>query len=935
MNYEELKRKYDDLLDENIRLKKLLCENGIVFEEVANQVAKAKPIYEADINIKSASQKKVELFKSLFVGRHNVVAKRWQSSTGKTGYSPYCMNEWQSGICEKPRVKCKVCKAKNFVRLDNKVIENHLKGNCVIGLYPLMDQDLCKLLVMDFDKKNWEEEVKLIAESCEELDIDYSIEISRSGNGAHLWFFFNEIVKASEARKFGFAILDYTMQKSDIITFTSYDRLFPNQDFVEKEGFGNLIALPLQKQPRLEGKSIFVDKKLEPYEDQWQYLSSIKPIDIEVVRGMNEQFKEFESCNGDYREEKVQNWNIDKSDFIQPFDVVIDNGVTLNKNQMTTRAIYKIRKLASYNNPEFFTMQAMRMSTYNISRVVEIYQETKKTITIPRGLLEDLKSLFEDYRIDYNLYDERIVGDGFDVEFKGELRLQQQIAFDLLSQEDNGVLSATTGFGKTVIGASLIANKKVPTLVLVHTKELALQWIERLELFLEMKMIDNQKTKTGRKRKPIMIGQVGAGKNRLTGRVDIALMQSMIDKEKNVKELINDYGMILVDECHHVPSISFSNVLFDSRAKYVYGLTATPIRKDGHHPIIFMQCGPIRYRVDDKEMALQRTFEHYLIPRFTNLRLPLEVIEKELHISELYKQVCENKSRNNLIVKDIVEAVEDGRKPIVLSERASHLNILKELLEKHHLEVIVLVGTMKNSDRKKALETLRSIDEKPFVLLATGKLIGEGFDEAKLDTLFLTMPISWKGIVAQYAGRLHREFEGKSDVRIYDYIDIHILRLERMYHKRLSAFKSIGYSLLSSDEANDHEGIYSVENYFELLMNDIKQSSERVVIGSYQFDKKKLSLVKALIADKFNEGIKIILITKSDKKSLLLDEFYAAGVHVIYSDVCHKFASIDNKILWYGGIDPLGYSKENDHIIRVLSDSAEEIVGGKGGVSIE
>ncbi|MBI9011141.1 MAG: DEAD/DEAH box helicase family protein [Clostridiales bacterium] len=935
MKYEELNKKYEQLLDENIRLKKLLKKNGIVYEEAISSSVKEQSSSESVINIKSTSQKKVELFKSLFVGRTNVVAKRWESNNGKTGYSPYCMNEWQSGVCEKPRVKCKVCKTKNFVGLNYKVIESHLKGNVTLGLYPLMEQDLCKLLVMDFDKKNWKEEVVQVVESCEELEIDYSIEISRSGNGAHLWFFFDKIIRASEARKFGFAILDYTMQKSDFITFNSYDRLFPSQDFVEKEGFGNLIALPLQKQPRSEGKSIFVNKELIPYDDQWEYLSSIKRINIEVVREMNLQFKEFESCNSDYREEKVHHWNIGDSDFTQPLKIIFDRGVTLFKDQMTSKALYKIRKLASYNNPEFFSMQAMRMSTYNISRVVENYQETKETITIPRGLIEDLKALLKEYKIQYKLIDERITGNEFNVEFKGELRLQQQIALDLLSQNDNGVLSATTGFGKTVVGASLIAEKKVPTLIIVHTKELALQWIERLETFLEMEMIENQKTKTGRKRKPIMIGQLGAGKNRLTGRVDIALMQSMMDKDKNIRELINDYGMVLVDECHHVPSISFSNVLFESKAKYVYGLTATPIRKDGHHPIIFMQCGPIRYRVDAKEMAQQRTFEHYLIPRFTNLRLPLDVNEKDLHISELYKNVCENKSRNKLIVKDIKDAVGEGRKPIVLSERTSHLMLLKELLEECHLTVIVLVGTMKNSDRKKALETLRNIEEEPFVLLATGKLIGEGFDEAKLDTLFLTMPISWKGIVAQYAGRLHREFDGKHDVRIYDYIDIHVLRLERMYHKRLSAYKSIGYSLLSSDESIDQEGIYSIEDYFELVLNDINQSSERIIIGSYQFDNKKLESIKSLIADKFNNGIKIILVTKRNKKSILLDELHAAGVVVIYSDVCHKFVSIDNKILWYGGIDPLGYSKENDHIIRVLSDSAEEIVGGKERLYIE
>lgn len=935
MKYEELNKKYEQLLDENIRLKKLLKKNGIIYEEAISSSVKKQLSLESVINIKSTSQKKVELFKSLFVGRTNVVAKRWESSNGKTGYSPYCMNEWQSGVCEKPRVKCKVCKAKNFVGLNHKVIESHLKGNITLGLYPLMEQDFCKLLVMDFDRKNWKEEVVQVVESCEKLEIDCSIEISRSGNGAHLWFFFNKIIRASEARKFGFAILDYTMQSSDFITFSSYDRLFPSQDFVEKEGFGNLIALPLQKQPRSEGKSVFVNKELIPYDDQWQYLFSINRVNIEVVREMNQKFKEFESCNSDYREEKVQHWNISDSDFMQPLKIIIDRGVTLFKNQMTSKAVYKIRKLASYNNPEFFSMQALRMSTYNISRVVESYQETKQTITIPRGLIEDLKALLKEYKIHYKLIDERITSNEFNVEFKGKLRVQQQIALDLLSQNDNGVLSATTGFGKTVIGASLIAEKKVPTLILVHTKELALQWIERLETFLEMKMIENQKTKTGRKRKPIMIGQLGAGKNRLTGRVDIALMQSMMDKDKNIKELINNYGMVLVDECHHVPSISFSKVLFESIAKYVYGLTATPIRKDGHHPIIFMQCGPIRYRVDAKEMAQQRSFEHYLIPRFTNLRLPLGVNEKELHISELYKNVCENKSRNKLIVKDIKDAVGEGRKPIVLSERTSHLMLLKELLEECQLTVIFLVGTMKNSDRKKALETLRNIEEEPFVLLATGKLIGEGFDEAKLDTLFLTMPISWKGIVAQYAGRLHREFDGKHDVRIYDYIDIHVLRLERMYHKRLNAYKSIGYSLLSSDETTDQEGIYSIEDYFGLLLNDINQSSERIIIGSYQFDNKKLGSIKSLIADKFNNGVKIILVTERGKKSMLLDELHAAGVLVIYSDVCHKFVSIDNKILWYGGIDPLGCSKDNDNIIRVLSDSAEEIVGGKGRLYIE
>lgn len=387
-------------------------------------------------------------------------------------------------------------------------------------------------------------------------------------------------------------------------------------------------------------------------------------------------------------------------------------------------------------------------------------REINNQITIPRGLADDLFKFLDTYNVEYELQDLRVLPETFDVSFNGELRMDQDIAFQMLEQHECGVLSASTGFGKTVIGSRLIASKKVPTPILVNNKELALQWEVRLEMFLDMTMITDQITETGRKRKQIFVGRLGGGKNRLTGRVDIALMQSMSNKDKSLKELIHNYGMVIVDECHRVPSVSYTNVLYASDAKYVYGLTATPIRSDGHRPIIFMQCGPIRYTVDAKSQAIQRGFEHIIVPRFTPIKLPIESREKDMHITEFFKLICESEHRNKLIAKDIIDVVKEGRTPLVLSERTTQLDLIYDLLKKENFDVLVLKGTLKTFERKEVFDTLRNINNKPFVLLATGKLIGEGFDLAKLDTLFLAQPISFKGKVNQYAGRLHRNCEG-------------------------------------------------------------------------------------------------------------------------------------------------------------------------------
>ncbi|MDY0315996.1 MAG: DEAD/DEAH box helicase family protein [Bacteroidales bacterium] len=537
--------------------------------------------------------------------------------------------------------------------------------------------------------------------------------------------------------------------------------------------------------------------------------------------------------------------------------------------------------------------------------------------------------------IKYLINDTRYNGKEIRVEFKGQLTDKQEEAFCELSKYNEGVLSATTGFGKTVIGARVIAEKRRPTLILVHTKELAKQWKARLEQFLQIsEPIEKDKNNKS------LIGQLGGGKKQLSGIIDIAIMQSMFEKDKGVKQLINQYGLIIVDECHHISATNFSRIISSANAKYIYGLTATPIRKDGHHPIIFMHCGPIRFKVDAKKEALLREFEHYIIPRFTGTRMPVFKKYNEWHITEVYQHICESKHRNQLIVADIIESINAGRNPLVLTERTSHINDLVKLMEGMDFEVIVLSGNLKTKERNKSHKKIEALEDGDrFVIIATGKLIGEGFDEARLDTLFMAMPIAWKGTIAQYAGRLHRNYKGKNEVLIYDYVDVHIPVLERMYHKRLTAYRSLGYSIKDSDSKEDIENsIYDETNYFEYLIKDIKTAEKNILISSPYLQKKKVNEIKEILIEKYKAGVRITLCLKkleeyTKHNSQFIDDFInemkREGIDIIQIPNNYlKFMVIDNAIVWYGGIDILGRSYNDNSLIRILDEVlANELIG--------
>lgn len=613
----------------------------------------------------------------------------------------------------------------------------------------------------------------------------------------------------------------------------------------------------------------------------------------------------------------------------------------VSKNGFSHKALNIIKRLAAFKNPDFYKAQAMRLPTFDKPRIISLSDETPEYLCFPRGCELDLINLFSAHKVDVKWVDKSYSGKQIDVEFNGQLRDEQEDAVGSMLQHDNGVLSATTAFGKTVIGAKIISVKKINTLILVHTQQLLEQWKERLNQFLVIneELPSDEIKKRGRKKNRSLIGQLGGRKNNLSGIIDVAIMQSLV-KGDEVKEFIRNYGMVIVDECHHVPAFSFEQILKNVAGKYVYGLTATPVRQDGHHPIIFMHCGPVRYKVDARKQAEKRPFEHYVIPRFTPFRKPVSQDEKEWSIGQIYAEISTSQIRNKLIIDDVIKSVNEGRNPIVLTERTAHVEVIANALKEVLPNVITLTGGMSAKERKAALERLSSIPaESNIVIVATGKFVGEGFDEPRLDTLFLAMPVAWKGTVQQYAGRLHRLYQNKSEVQIYDYVDVHVGVLERMYQKRLKGYASIGYS--ARGDSRPFESINTIfdnSNFLTVFSNDISSAKSDIVIVSPYVTKKRLSQMLSILMTGINNGAKLTVITRpetdyKERDRLTFEEMISSikntGASIIFkSNIHQKFAVIDQRIVWYGSINLLSFGNSEESIMRLDSlNIANELIG--------
>lgn len=777
---DELRR----LRDENARLKNLLTQHGISCEESTIPESVPAPTESAPFSTQLTTDDKIALFRRLFRGREDVYPQRWESVKGKNGYSPACGNEWQPGVCHKPRVKCGDCSQRQLLPVTDQLIYDHLAGKQTIGVFPLLTDDSCYFLAADFDEADWREDAKAFMQSCRELDIPAALEISRSGNGAHIWIFFSEPVPAREARHLGAALISYTCDRTRQLSLASYDRLFPNQDIMPKGGFGNLIALPLQKQPRDLGRSVFVDDHLQPYPDQWVFLTSLRPMsrrDLEdaILRASGGRHPLDVAFAAE--EEEFKPWQRPSpvparivGQLPKSLTLVLANQIFIAKADLSQSLANRLIRLAAFQNPEFYKAQAMRLPIWNKPRIIGCAENYPQHIGLPRGCLDAVLDLLQENDIRPETQDERLTGRKVTAKFTGTLRKDQKAALREMLKHEVGVLCAPTAFGKTVTAATLIARRKVSTLVLVHRTELLRQWQERLTGFLEFPKG--------------CLGVIGGGKKKPSGMIDIAVMQSLSRRE-DLGTLLDQYGQIIIDECHHLSAFSFEAILKQAKAKFVVGLTATPIRRDGHQPIIFMQCGSIRHSAAKPETTPAQ----------------LEVWPQILHvpqippaspIQEVFRILANDATRNRHIAGNILAAYREGRKVLVLTERTEHLPLLQEALGNKVEHCFVLHGRLSKKQRTAVFAELDILEEAaPRVLLATGRLIGEGFDHPPLDTLVLAMPISWKGTLQQYAGRLHREHAEKQDVRIYDYIETDQPQLLRMWDKRQRGYRTMEYEI--------------------------------------------------------------------------------------------------------------------------------------------
>lgn len=735
-------------------------------------------------NLHASPESKIDLFLSYFKGRSDVYPFRWKSKNGRSGYSPACWNEWQPKVCNKPKISCSECKNQNFKLPDYQAIYGHLKGVQTVGIYPLLNDNSTYILAADFDKEDWFEALTAFAVTCESFSIPFLLERSRSGNGGHLWIFFSEAVSASDARKLGNGLLRKTMELYPLLSFDCFDRLFPNQDIMPEGGFGNLIALPLQNEPRKHNNSVFINNDGIPYKDQWSILAATPKVTesqlqyylnllssyVEIVSDGTEGSEPWKKFN--------DNDNSKIEDCPKKVTITLADQLYVSITNLPGKLISKLKHCAVFSNPEFYKRQALRLSTIGTSRYISTAHIENGYLILPRGCLTEVTRIMSEQLIEIEYSDKRFEGNQLEkIKFTGKLKSQQKKAVDALLEKNNGVFVASTGFGKTVTGLALVAKRKINTLILVHNRQLADQWLERIKVFLIN----------------VEIGSLLGGKDKLSYEVDVATYQSLVSRNGiDIKPAIEKYGQILIDECHHLPATNYESLIKSVNTKYIHGFTATPKRQDGLEKLMHFQLGPVVY----KAISTISSFEKYVKAIQTKTLFPSEWLlpDTKPHISQVYKHLVSDRERNEMIVNSIQRSVNNDRSVMVLTERKEHIELLAQMMSKKDIQVVELHGGISAKQRKERIALLSTKPNKdaPLVILATGKYVGEGFDLPHLDTLFITLPIAWRGILAQYAGRIQREWSDKKVIRVYDFID-DFPTLKRMWKKREKGYKALGY----------------------------------------------------------------------------------------------------------------------------------------------
>lgn len=972
---EKFRDRIAQLEAENSKLRELLRKSGIIYmEDLSQEYAAREQLNQGTlIRPTEVTADMANHFFSMFWGRTDVYTKRSvNQKTGKSGYYPQCDHFWRYGCPKRDgkKVRCQDCGNRKWSALDKQVILRHLIGNAedgsdVVGIYPLLPDDTCRLIVFDFDHhekceekqqqgdNDWREEVDVLRKICSRNGVNALVERSRSGNGAHVWIFFQKAIPSSLARKFGFALLRKGADSVNLKTFRYYDRLLPMQESLPPGGLGNLIALPLQGQALKEGNSAFVDEEWNAYPNQWKVLFEKTKLSREFVEQRVQEWTGAAVSGGEGQTDEKP-WEITRhfhrEDADGEIQIVLSDGIYIATCNLQPRLQNRIRRMAAFNNPGYFKNQAMGLSNYNNSRLIYLGRDEGDFIRIPRGLLEELKRRCEEEDIPYTITDQRCAGRNIRVEFTGTLKESQVPAVAKMLEVDCGILSAATAFGKTVVCTNLIAERKVNTLILLQSSALVEQWERAMSGFLVIdEELPEYETPTGRrKRRKSLIGRIQGSHDSSTGIIDIAMVGSLLKKGEYHPRL-KEYGMVILDECHHAASDTIAGVLEEVRARYVYGVTATPMRGDGLEQINYMLLGPIRYRYSAKERADDQNIPHWVYPRFTRAVAPRFQKEK-MHPNEAYALIRNNEARDELILRDVKLCIQKGRTPVVLSQYRDHSQRLYDKLTGCADSVFLLTGENSKKEHRRILQQMILVPpEKTMILIATGKLIGEGFDYPRLDTLIMATPVAGRGVVEQYAGRLNRDYEGKESVIVFDYVDIHIPMFDNMYAKRLKAYKQIGYEVCSGleDGKQTARAIYDIDGYSRVYWQDLLDARREIIISSPAIGSKKVFQMISLLRERQEAGVRVIIVTwapdsygygDSATWMELQEHMRLAGFEMnLTEEHCERFAIVDQEIVWYGSMNLLAKEDVEDNLMRVRSKevAAElmELTFGKNGPS--
>lgn len=725
------------------------------------------------LTAESASAEKIAWFRNLFRGRDDVYPVYWISQrTGKKGYSPAVEDPWNA-FKGAP---------KKYLPLNDRTIHDHLIGDQVIGCYPLLKDNTCWFLACDFDKDGWVLDSLAYIDCCKRFGAPAYLERSRSGQGGHVWIFFAAPVAAISARQLGLRLLRETMNVRAELDLASYDRFFPNQDFVPSGGFGNLIALPLQKKARAFGNTEFIDPddpELRPYPDQWDFLSRVDRVMPAALEALLEKVPAL--TIGAPFETKLTPFVRHRYPAPKQLHCTLEARVSMEKSGMPPWMLAQLKHLATFHNPKFYERQKLRLSTYQTPRLITCYEEDIFHIHLPRGLLAEIRQVAENAGSKLSVTDQRSTHEPLSFQFRGTLTPAQEKAVQKVLAHEMGVLVAPPGAGKTVMGCYVVAKRNLPTLILAHRKPILEQWRIQLSSLLGL---------TSRE-----IGQEGAGRSRLSGIVDLAMIQSLTGID-DIESFFARYGLIVVDECHHLPAFSFESCIKKASACYFLGLTATPYRRDGLQDIITMQCGPIRCTIDDSpsDMSLK------LIVRETSL-VPSNI--ETASIQDTFRDLVKDDARNVLIEEDVVSALTRARQCLILTQRKEHCRLLAERLIQRGKSPVVLNGEVGKRERAAIIEKIQNAPaETELLVIATGEYLGEGFDCPRIDTLFLTFPISFKGKIVQYVGRALRSYPGKRSVEVFDYIDTKVPVLSRMFSRRQKTYKALGFDSQTGKNSN-------------------------------------------------------------------------------------------------------------------------------------